>query len=310
MSNASVGGDSPSVAVVGGNGFIGSRIARSFTEKGWKTAVFTRADPLVEEGGALSDRITSSCGAIIWAATQNTPATAAADPRNAAAELAEVQRTLAQVKHAFPDIHVVFLSSGGTVYADREAPHVEDEGLMPATPYACLKVDLENLFLDFAHSTILRISNAYGPGQTGTRSQGVLAHWLRAIATGNAIHVYGNLETERDYIYVDDIARAVYAVIAHRAEDLPKAVFNVGSGSATSLKKLLEIVLSVTGANVSVVHDNSRGFDLNSSCLDITAIRKATGWTPRVLLPEGIERMWKWIQQVESVAGSAGSRVR
>ena len=57
------------------------------------------------------------------------------------------------------------------------------------------------------------MANAYGPGQRPAPGQGVLAHWMEAILAGEEVQLYGDPDATRDYVFVDDIARA--AVAAH-----------------------------------------------------------------------------------------------
>ena len=285
------------VGVVGGTGFIGTRITRFFEAAGWTTKVFTLESPVLDENGVVSPLV-DDLDVLVWSASKNTPATAAADPQSARAEYLEVSATLDAVRQISPSIHGAFMSSGGTVYGDSERSHREDELLVPDSPYASLKVALENLFIEnLESSTILRVANAYGPGQGGQNAQGVLAHWLPAIFRNEPVSIFGNPHAARDYVYVDDIAQAVVQAVTVTQRESGKNTFNIGSGHATSLETLLSIVRDVTGRDIEVSYQAGRDFDLSTACLDITAITDRTDWRPQTDVTTGIGAMWEWIMQ-------------
>lgn len=138
---------------------------------------------------------------------------------------------------------IVFPSSGGTIYGRQNAPVKEDSLPNPFSPYGICKLATEH-FLNYyrEHSGIAtdvyRIGNAYGPRQPVKTPQGVIAVWMNKILNGEEILVYGDQETLRDYIYVDDIAH----LMTHSITDLDHSdVYNLGTGKGTSIIELLNI---------------------------------------------------------------------
>ena len=189
---------------------------------------------------------------------------------------------------------MIAFSSGGTVYGPpAEPPFVESMDPAPVNEYGAAKLDLER---QLAHSSLetvaLRVANAYGPGQRPAPGQGVLAHWMEAVLSGGEVHLYGDPSSTRDYVYVDDIARAVLA--AHLA-DAPPPVVNIGSGLPTTLDRLLEsLEFAVAPARFDTVRHPARSTDTDHSTLDATLAREALGWSPTVTLDEGVAKMWQW----------------
>jgi UDP-glucose 4-epimerase len=115
---------------------------------------------------------------------------------------------------------------------------------------------------------------------------------MAAILGGGEVHLYGDTDATRDYVYVDDIASAVVA--AHRAE-APPAIVNVGTGIPTTLDRLLEsLEFAVAPARFDTVRHPARSTDTAHSTLDATRAREALGWSATVSLDEGVAKMWQW----------------
>lgn len=281
------------VAIVGANGFIGSRVRALFEESGWACDSYTSEYPIFD-GETVNFR-TGVPDVLVWAASRCTPKIANDSPEIADAELAEVRQTLSAVLLQAPRLRTIFLSSGGTVYGDQATAHREEETLAPLGNYGQLKSRLEEVFLaSGGDPVILRVANAYGPGQTGAGAQGVLAVWMGAILNREPFRVLGSLDAARDYVYVDDVARAVFAVASEPS--LGHRVFNVGSGVPTTLRELIEHLREVVGLRFEVEHDPSRGFDANVSYLDVGRIERELGWRAETMLPSGIAQMWQWME--------------
>lgn len=140
----------------------------------------------------------------------------------------------------------------------------------------------------------MRIANAYGPGQRGSRGQGVLGLWMRAVLDGEPVRVYGSVDVERDYVYVDDAADAIARVVER--PDAP-GIVNVGSGHPTHLGDLLDMLAYVVGPErVRLERLPARAVDPGSTWLDVSLARDALAWEPRTRLADGMARMWEWVQ--------------
>jgi UDP-glucose 4-epimerase len=280
----------PTTAVIGASGFIGSAVSAAIVGHGGSCARYTRSVPFVTVAGELDEGV---CRArtIYWLASSIRPA--AADSRASEADQRAMQRLLKLLSDQHPDSpRLVVVSSGGTVYdAATPPPYSELSPTRAVNSYGAAMLAIEALVAEHgSEHLVIRASNAYGPGQPARRGQGVIAHWFDSLARHEPIHIIGNPQTARDYIYIDDLVEALLRVADL---DSPPPVVNIGSGVGTSLAELADLVASVTAREVAVSHDPGRDFDAPSTWLDVGLARSALGWSPTVPLADGLATTWR-----------------
>ena len=135
---------------------------------------------------------------------------------------------------------------------------------------------------------ILRISNPYGLWQDIHGSQGAVSIFLAKVLRGETIELWGDGSAIRDYIYVDDVMNAVRSLMDYKGME---RVFNIGSGKGCSLKELFYHIQKITGIVPSIHQTSARIQNVPANVLDISRIRKATGWEPEVSIDQGIRKM-------------------
>lgn len=266
---------------------MGGSVCRTLTSFGVEVVTADRARPIE----ALGPEVLRASRAIIWLANSIRPGTPDLSTR-ADEDIAALRRCLAVLDEAAASPQLLVASSGGTVYADEPPPYSEQSRTAGATPYAAAKLALEQELVDSGRQgTILRISNPYGPGQSGGDAQGVVAHWLRAAARGDELVMIGDADTVRDYIYVDDLADAIARAATSR-QPLPP-ILNLGSGEPVSLGQLLECVeQTVAPLPVAVDKKPGRPFDRAQVWLDVALTKSTLSWDPLVTLEQGVARTW------------------
>jgi UDP-glucose 4-epimerase len=284
------------VAVVGASGFLGSSVARRLAGSGATVHAYTRTRPIVVDG--VLDAEAARASTIYWAATRINPYLAASDKELVEADRRTFATFIDSARATNPDARVVLFSSGGTVYGDAGAPFKEVDPTRPLNEYGAAKAALEEVLLEsLDHGTVVRVANAYGPGQSKAPGQGVIGHWLRALLAGEPVQVYGDLSTARDYVFVDDVTEALV-----RLHGLPvrSSVYNIGSGRPTSLQVVLDTINEVTNAaRLKVELLPRRDFDIRASWLDIGRATAELGWRPTTSLRDGIASMWEWLRRGE-----------
>ncbi len=210
---------------------------------------------------------------------------------------------LAAKKHG---IEKIVYASSASVYGNaRYIPVNEDDRLSIINPYAASKLSGENFCSSFFETygvpvVILRYSNVYGLNQSPTNPYcGVVSKFFEKLMNGVPPLIHGDGEQTRDFTYVSDVVEATLMAALN-----PKAVgdiFNVGSGSETSVNKLARTILSIFGSSQKPVHIDRRDIDnIRRRVVNIEKIRRIIRWTPRVSLKEGLTRTYEWLRSVES----------
>ena len=281
-------------AVVGASGFLGSALTACLESQGTPVTTFTRKAPALRGDGSPRSGLVDA-DTIFWMASSINPLIAEVDPGRVQDDLSMLQSTLAALRRADSSARFVLLSSGGTVYdPEFPPPYAEHSPVAPRGAYGQAKRELEDLVLSAREgSTVVRVANAYGAGQPLAPGQGVLGHWLRALRAGNPIQVFGSLRTARDYLHVRDVTDGPVAI--HHRPRLP-AVLNLGSGRATTLGELLEVLRTAVGS-FEMEQLPARGFDVGRTWLDIDLARRELDWAPQVELVHGVTEMWRWVRE-------------
>jgi UDP-glucose 4-epimerase len=139
----------------------------------------------------------------------------------------------------------------------------------------------------------LRYFNVYGPRMDihGLYTE-VLVRWMERIAAGEPPLILGDGLQTMDFVYVGDIARANVLAAESTETDV---VFNVASGTETSLLELAEVLLRVMGSDLEVVHGPARKVNsVTRRLADTTAARERLGFEAEVELEEGLRRLVAW----------------
>jgi UDP-glucose 4-epimerase len=195
-----------------------------------------------------------------------------------------------------PGVALTYLSSGGTVYGQPSAtPTPEGHPTRPIGTYGVLRLACERMIERAGEhglqARVLRCATVYGEHQRPNRGQGAVVTFLRRVASGEPIFLFGDGDQTRDYLYAGDVARVVVALLDRT--DGP-AVLNVGSGHGTSLAELVALVESQVGRTARVVRRPGRPFDVRSIVLDVSSLRDLLAFEPTPLVA-GIERTHMWL---------------
>ena len=189
-------------------------------------------------------------------------------------------------------IKVVYASSS-SVYGDIEKiPITEDFERKPINPYGLTK--LEDEFLAEKYSKLgteiigLRYFNVYGIGQTLDYA-GVITKFLDKINQGKHQIVFGDGSQIRDFIFVQDVARANLATMKSNVEH---GFFNIGSGNEITIKELASLMIKISGKSLEPQFDKIPAGDIKLSKADISLSTKILGWKAKTTLEEGLRTLF------------------
>ncbi|CAL9327117.1 NAD-dependent epimerase/dehydratase family protein [Streptomyces sp. SudanB182_2057] len=288
--------------VVGAGGLMGRVLCERMRALGAEVVGATRdTPPLVRPDGAPAPALRGA-GIVYHLATSVTPSLAETRPELVAADHEAFVALLDALALLEDPPLVVLTSTGLTVSESADGrPCTESAPARPRSAYARAKLALERELRARSPRVpgmVLRMTNVYGPGHRLRRGYGVVAHWLDAVVQGRPLDLYGDPDTTRDYLYVDD-AVAALAAIGPEAAELPFDVINIGSGEATSLGRLLGVIRKVTDRELTVRLCPARGFDQPANLLDVERARRFLGWQARTPLAVGLERTWRALVGME-----------
>ena len=177
----------------------------------------------------------------------------------------------------------------------------EDRPLDFHSPYGCSKGTADQYVLDYARtfgvpSIVFRMSCIYGAHQFGTEDQGWVAHFLIRALEGRPITLYGDGQQVRDILSVDDLVNAFLLAQEHIGTQSGQA-FNIGGGPANtvSLLELLDLMGDLLGHKPELEFETWRTGDQRYYVSDTAKFQRATGWRPRITVPEGLERLHRWL---------------
>lgn len=190
------------------------------------------------------------------------------------------------------DIKVVFASSAAVFGNTIKIPISENFEKKPTNPYGLTKLAGELLVEKYsklgAKIIGLRYFNVYGPGQNIDYA-GVITKFLEKICNNQPPIIFGNGTQTRDFIFVTDIARANLCAMKNGIES---DFFNIGTGTSTSIKDLVDIMIKFSGLSLEPIYDKLPEGDVLASQADISKASKKLSWKPITNLRDGLKKFF------------------
>ena len=190
----------------------------------------------------------------------------------------------------------VILVSSGAVYGNQPAqPIGETAEPRPESPYAVSKMAAEGYAqvlgqVSDSEVTILRVFNAYGPGQPVPPAHApVVPKLLLQAIKGFPLTIDAQGTQTRDFVYLADVIQALAA--AATADGIRGTIINVGSGREVSINDLAEAVEEVVGRKVGRLYDNAQPGGVSRLAADIRLAQEKLGVVPKIELHEGLRLM-------------------
>uniref|UniRef100_A0A832IGN0 SDR family oxidoreductase n=1 Tax=Pseudothermotoga hypogea TaxID=57487 RepID=A0A832IGN0_9THEM len=184
----------------------------------------------------------------------------------------------------------IFSSTGGAIYGDDvPVPTNEEVCPKPVSPYGIAKRSVE-MYLDFFKKekgldyVSLRYGNVYGPRQDPNGEAGVVAIFTSRMLKNEEVHIFGDGEYVRDYVYVSDVVEANLLSLKPEVS----GIFNIATGVGTTVNQLFKMLAELTNYSKEPVYAEPRKGDLRKSILDCSKAEKLLGWKPKIDLKTGL----------------------
>ena len=306
------------VLITGGLGFIGSNLVRRATAAGFNDiSVFDNGlygkDEHIEQGSAT----------IIKADLSNTAALAdAVSEHDVIVHLAADTTVIGSIERPEYNFEtnvistfnlleamrknnkkkLLFASTGGAITGEIDPPLNEDMPARPLSPYGASKLAAEGYLGAYNASfgmtnCAFRFSNVYGPGSFHKGS--VVAAYFKAILNNDPLIVYGDGEQTRDFVFVDDICDTLIRAL----DSTQGGVFQLGSGTPTSVNSLIEKISRITGkvSDSDIKYLDKRVGEVEKTYCDVSKAKNEIDYNPKVDLEGGLTRTWEWFLTQQSL---------
>jgi len=309
----------PKALVTGGAGFIGSHVADSFVANGWEVTVVDDLSSGKRENlsgkaefheiGVNSPefrRLVSSqkFDVVAHLAAQIDVRKSVADPvADAQINIVGTLNLMEALRKSGAATRVVFASTGGAVYGDFDAPpNQETSAKDPESPYAIAKLSIEYYLAYYSRVhgreyAALRFGNVYGPRQDPHGEAGVVAIFCGRVLDNRPLTVFGDGLQTRDYVYVGDVARAVWLASTKPLPEkgrLDARGFNIGTGKGTNVLEVARLLQVTAGSDLPIEFAPHRPGEQRESFVNVDKAGELLGWTPQVTLADGLAKTYQW----------------
>jgi UDP-glucose 4-epimerase len=192
----------------------------------------------------------------------------------------------------------IFASSGAAV-GECEPPIDENKVPRPASPYGASKSAGEGYCSTYyrtygVETACLRFGNVYGPGSKHKSS--VVAKFIKQILRNEVLEIYGDGAQSRDYIYIDDLVRAILA--AAERDGVSGEVFQIATSRETTVLELIEKLRTISISNgmpkPKISHAQARSGDVRRNFSDTSKAERVLRWSANMSLDEGLSRTLAW----------------
>lgn len=295
------------VLIIGSKGFIGSHLFVDFGQKHetWGCDVYTDYN---EKNFFLISALNSDFQSIFVShkfdvcinasGAASVPDSLVNPARDFELNVHNVFLLLESIRVHNPSCRFLNISSAAVYGNPTELPVRETHILNPLSPYGVHKMQAEQLCAEYTtffkvRTCSLRIFSAYGPG---LRKQ-ILWDLYNKTKQSSAIVLFGTGDETRDYIFINDIVKAIDCVVEH--DEFSGSVYNIGHGEAQSLRKISKLFLNAIGWSGSLNFTGLRRVgDPDYWEADISRI-SSLGFAPSTTLEEGIKKYVEWLLLLE-----------
>ena len=297
------------ILVTGGSGFIGSHTVDLLIEKGLDVVVVDRAPAIYANPKAkyyqidinsakFADVFTENkIEQIIHLAAQPSVSYSVSNPLDDAKD--NIYASIKVIEYAKKhNIKKVMVSSSAALYANPEYfPIDEKHPTAYISPYGISKHAMEEyLKISGLNYIIFRFANVFGPRQNSQGEAGVIAIFTDNMAQNKAITIHGDGTQVRDFVYVKDVAHALYQGVI---SPISGEVINISSNTETSINHLYQELKNASNYQLDATHSASRIGDIEKSILDNSKAKNLLNWSCQTPFNIGLSETVKFFKNKE-----------
>ena len=308
--------------VTGAAGFIGSHLVDRLLADGWRVTALDNFDPfyarqikernviahrahpayrLVEadlrDEAAMSRALDDDYDVIVHLAARAGVRPSIADPVGYQDVNVRGTQELLEIARRRGVKQFVFASSSSVYGVNPRVPWSEDDHvLQPISPYASTKVSGELLGHVYAHLygirfIALRFFTVYGPRQ---RPDLAIHAFARRMLAGQAIPVFGNGSTRRDYTFIDDIINGVCRAMTY--DGSAYEVINLGNHQTVTLTEMIEGLEAALGVEATIDRQPEQPGDVPQTWANVDKASRLLGYSPTTAYRDGVVRFAQWLR--------------
>lgn len=190
----------------------------------------------------------------------------------------------------------VFTSSVAIYGEPQYLPVDEEHPQKPLSPYGVSKKVAQSYLSYFKRerefqTDVLVLANVYGPRQDPLGEGGVVAVFASKMAHQEGPVIFGSGEQTRDFVYVEDVARALISCLKEKGDG---SVYNIGTGRETSVNQLYNMLKNLTGFSQAASHEAERPGEIKAISVSTERALKGLGWTAEISIEEGLKQTVQW----------------
>ncbi|MDQ8736270.1 NAD-dependent epimerase/dehydratase family protein [Paenibacillus sp. LHD-38] len=299
------------VLVTGGYGFIGSFVAERFSKEGYEVSIMDNLSSgnkrnvdfkhksyilSIEERNCEEIFRNNRFDVVIHLAAQVSVANSIENPRQDTKSNVLGLSNMLVLSHKYGVKKFIFASSAAVYGMNDRLPLPESAPCSPISPYGINKMVGETYCSKWQEmygleTLCFRFSNVYGPRQEIRGEGGVVSLFMERAREGKELTVFGDGGQTRDFIYVEDVADAIYRA---SYSDL-SGVYNLSTNTEHSVNDLIDSLRGLQDIG-PVSYRESRQGDIYRSALDNTRIGNDLEWAPKYSFQEGLQRTYEWFK--------------
>ena len=324
-----------SILITGGAGFIGSHLTESLLQAGWNVTAVDNLDPFydlrikhrnleicraygnqftflqldITNHESLTRSLTGDYEVIVHLAAKTGVRPSVTNPREYSFVNTQGTQNMLEIARERNIRKFIFTSSSSVYGLNTHLPWSEDDqDLRPVSPYACSKLASE--LLGHSYSELygiqflaLRFFTVYGPRQ---RPDLAIHKFALKMLQGQALPVFGSMDSGRDYTYIDDVIQGIRRAIDY--DDTRYEVINIGNNKTISMAKMIQTLEDAFGVKAIINHLPAAAGDLTLTCANIAKAHRLLNYEPQTSFGEGIRLFKEWLTEENSKLHIPNSR--